>query len=112
MADELKQAIQEHAEGPASAEVDGQRVTQHKLKDQIEADTHLAGRRRSRHARIGRQAARLVELAAPGLVAVQDAAGDLGDFFCLLDRDHDHAVAVDVPGMGKGTMPRLTFGAE
>ena len=41
MADDLKDTIKESAEGPASAEVDGQRVTQHKLKDQIEADRYV-----------------------------------------------------------------------
>lgn len=40
MADELKDKIRENAAGPASAEVDGQRVTQHNLKDQIEADRY------------------------------------------------------------------------
>lgn len=40
MADELKDKIKENAAGPASAEVDGQRVTQHNLKDQIEADRY------------------------------------------------------------------------
>ena len=56
MADNLKDSIKESAEGPASAEVDGQRVTQHKLKDQIEADRYVKssdavakrGRRRRR----------------------------------------------------------------
>lgn len=41
MADDLKDVIKENAEGPASAEVDGQRVTQHPLPDQIEADRYL-----------------------------------------------------------------------
>lgn len=41
MPDDLKDKIKENAEGPASAEVDGQRVTQHNLRDQIEADRYL-----------------------------------------------------------------------
>ena len=41
MADDLKDSIRDNAAGPASAEVDGQRVTQHKLKDQIEADRYV-----------------------------------------------------------------------
>jgi hypothetical protein len=41
MAD-LKTVIEESASGPAQASVDGQSVTQHNIKDLIEADKYLA----------------------------------------------------------------------
>jgi hypothetical protein len=44
MADDLKEAIKQNAEGPESAEADGVRVKQHSLQDQIEADKYLAGK--------------------------------------------------------------------
>ena len=44
MAEDLKDAIKQNAEGPESAEADGVRVKQHGLKDQIEADKYLAGK--------------------------------------------------------------------
>ena len=42
--DDLKDTIKQNAEGPESAEVDGVRVKQHGLRDQIEADKYLAGK--------------------------------------------------------------------
>ena len=44
MADELTQAIQENASGPAKASGDAGSIDQHKLKDQIAADKHLASK--------------------------------------------------------------------
>ena len=44
MAEDLKDAIKQNAEGPESAEADGVRVKQHGLRDQIEADKYLAGK--------------------------------------------------------------------
>ena len=38
----LDDAIRQNATGPKSAEVDGQKVEQHSLKDQIAADEYLA----------------------------------------------------------------------
>ncbi len=38
----LEEAIKQNAVGPKSAEVDGQRVEQHSLTDQIKADEYLA----------------------------------------------------------------------
>lgn len=38
----LESAIRQNASGPKSAEVDGQKVEQHSLKDQIVADEYLA----------------------------------------------------------------------
>lgn len=37
----LESAIRQNAAGPKSAEVDGQKVEQHSLKDQIAADEYL-----------------------------------------------------------------------
>jgi hypothetical protein len=44
MADDLKDAIQENAVGPALAEVDGVKTQQHPLPDQIAADKYLAAK--------------------------------------------------------------------
>jgi hypothetical protein len=44
MAEDLKDTIKQNAEGPESAEVDGVRVKQHGLRDQIEADKYLANK--------------------------------------------------------------------
>ena len=44
MADDLKDAIKQNAEGPESAEADGVKTKQHSLRDQIEADKYLAGK--------------------------------------------------------------------
>ena len=42
--DKITETIVKNASGPKSAEVDGQRVEQHSLKDQIEADKYLASK--------------------------------------------------------------------
>jgi len=44
MAEEVENAIRQNAEGPESAEVDGVKVKQHPLPDQIAADKYLAGK--------------------------------------------------------------------
>jgi hypothetical protein len=44
MPDDLKDAIRENATGPQSAATDGVNVRQHSLRDQIEADKHLANK--------------------------------------------------------------------
>ena len=44
MADEIEHAITQNAQGPQSAEADGVRMTQHSLRDQIEADKYLASK--------------------------------------------------------------------
>ena len=62
MPDDLKDKIKENTEGPASAEVDGQRVTQHNLKDQIEADRYL----QSKQAMKKRLGIRLTKIVPPG----------------------------------------------
>jgi len=65
MADELKEVIEENASGPASAEVDGQRVTQHKLKDQIEADRYVKS---SDAVAKGHRGLRISKMVPPGAV--------------------------------------------
>ena len=47
MSEELKleDKIRENAAGPRSAEIDGQKVEQHSLPDQIAADEYLASKK-------------------------------------------------------------------
>ena len=45
MADDLAETIRENAAGPEEATVDGVRMKQHGLSDQIAADKYLAGKR-------------------------------------------------------------------
>ena len=42
---EISEAIRKNAAGPKSAEIDGQKVEQHSLKDQIAADEYLASKK-------------------------------------------------------------------
>ena len=44
MADDLKDAIKQNAEGPKQASVDGTSTQQHSLADQIAADKYLASK--------------------------------------------------------------------
>jgi hypothetical protein len=44
VAEDIENAIRQNAQGPESAEVDGVKVKQHPLPDQIAADKYLAGR--------------------------------------------------------------------
>jgi len=41
----IEDAIRENASGPKSAEIDGQKVEQHSLADQIAADEYLASKK-------------------------------------------------------------------
>ena len=41
----IEEAIRKNASGPKSAEVDGQKVEQHSLQDQIAADAYLASKK-------------------------------------------------------------------
>ena len=45
MTEDLDSTILENAQGPESASGDGISVKQHNLRDQIEADKYLAGKR-------------------------------------------------------------------
>jgi hypothetical protein len=50
MTDEnIEDAIEENARGPKSASGDAGQVSQHSLKDQIEADRYLASRKAGQH---------------------------------------------------------------
>ena len=62
MAEELDSTIKQNAEGPAEVSVDGQRVRQHGVKDQIEADRYLASKAASRR-KLG---IRLTKVIPPG----------------------------------------------
>jgi len=44
MAEDLKDTIQQNAEGPKQASVDGVNIQQHSLGDQIAAGKYLAGK--------------------------------------------------------------------
>jgi len=44
MADDLKDAIKQNAEGPKQASADGVNVQQHAIADQIAADKYLASK--------------------------------------------------------------------
>ena len=48
MPENLANTIRDNAAGPAEASVDGQGVKQHRLRDQIEADRHLASKKAAR----------------------------------------------------------------
>jgi hypothetical protein len=47
MADDLENTIEQNAQGPRRAAVDGQSAEAHSLPDLIEADKHLARKRAS-----------------------------------------------------------------
>jgi len=65
MPDDEKDRIGKCAEEPASVEMDGQKVTQHRLKDQIEADKYLAAKETAKSKKLG---VRLVKIVPPGAV--------------------------------------------
>jgi hypothetical protein len=48
MAEDLDSTIRQNAQGPESAEVDGVKVKQHSLPDQIAADKYLAQKQAGR----------------------------------------------------------------
>ena len=62
---ELEQKIKDNATGPKSAESDGQKVEQHSLKDQIEADRYLNSKQAMKKKNIG---IRIGKLIPPGSV--------------------------------------------
>lgn len=66
MSDEqLDEKIKENAVGPKSAESDGQKVEQHSIEDQIEADRYLNAKKAVRKKNLG---IRLGKLVPPGSV--------------------------------------------
>ena len=48
--DDVKDALETNAQGPAEAEVDGVRARQHSLRDQIAADRYLRSQRSTANA--------------------------------------------------------------
>ncbi len=46
---ENDEKLRENANAPKSAEIDGQKIEQHSLKDQIEADRYLESKKALRH---------------------------------------------------------------
>ena len=60
---ELEQKIRDNASGPKSAESDGQRVEQHSIKDQIEADRYLNSKQAMKNKNMG---VRIGKLVPPG----------------------------------------------
>ncbi|MBI5724830.1 MAG: hypothetical protein HZA50_12795 [Planctomycetes bacterium] len=65
MAEELDDTISRNAKGPSSAEVDGVKVQQHSLPDQIEADKYLAGKQAGKNPA---KALTRVKIVPPGTV--------------------------------------------
>lgn len=53
MADDLNNAIQENAEGPAKATGDSGSIEQHKLPDQIAADRYLCAKKATKSKKRG-----------------------------------------------------------
>ncbi len=64
MAD-LTQTIEQNAQNPRQAESDGVQVTQHSLRDQIEADRYLASKQAKSKKHLG---LRLVKIAPGGSI--------------------------------------------
>jgi hypothetical protein len=65
MADDLEETIRDNAAGPASVSGDAGSVTQHPLRDQIEADKYLEARKAAKSAGRGLLFSKLVP---PGAV--------------------------------------------
>lgn len=59
----LDDAIRENAQGPAAASGDAGSMTQHKLRDQIEADRYLASKAATRNRKRGLM---ITKLSPPG----------------------------------------------
>ncbi len=55
----IEYAIRKNAAGPKSAEVDGQKVEQHSLPDQIAADNYLASKKAMRSRNSGLKISKL-----------------------------------------------------
>jgi hypothetical protein len=57
---EIDQSILDNAVGPKSAESDGQKVEQHSLKDQIEADRYLNAKKAMKNKNFGLKIGRII----------------------------------------------------
>jgi len=64
MENNLEEKIRENASGPKSAEIDGQKVEQHPLADQIAADEYLARRKAMRMRNCGLKITKLTSSGA------------------------------------------------
>ncbi|MEX0702018.1 MAG: hypothetical protein WD069_07975 [Planctomycetales bacterium] len=60
MADDLEDVIRQNAQAPASASMDGASAAQHPLRDQIEADRHLAARKAAKSPTFGLRLAKII----------------------------------------------------
>ncbi|MEX0715724.1 MAG: hypothetical protein WD066_04020 [Planctomycetaceae bacterium] len=77
MADDLEDTIRQNAQAPASASMDGASAAQHPLRDQIEADRHLAARKAAKSPTFGLRIGKIVppgrlrtnKVSTPGTVA-------------------------------------------
>ena len=55
----IEEALRKNAAGPKSAEVDGQKVEQHSLQDQIAADRYLASKKAAQSRNSGLKIAKM-----------------------------------------------------
>ena len=60
MPDNLDDAIQQNAEGPAKASGDSGSIEQHSLRDQIDADRYLASKKAARKKKLGVRFSKLI----------------------------------------------------
>ncbi len=68
MVDDLQDTISENAQGPASASGDSGSMRQHSLRDQIEADKHLAAKAAVADRTKKTIGVRIVQLIPPGAI--------------------------------------------
>ncbi len=57
---EIEKSIKENAVGPKSAESDGQKVEQHSIADQIEADRYLNSKQAMKKRNLGLKVIRII----------------------------------------------------
>ena len=57
---EIEKSIKENAVGPKSAESDGQKVEQHSIADQIEADRYLNSKKAMKKRNLGLKVIRII----------------------------------------------------
>ncbi len=65
MSDEIDQSIKDNALGPKSAEGDGQKIEQHPIEDQIEADRYLNSKKAMKKRNLG---LRIGKFISPGSI--------------------------------------------
>jgi len=57
---EIEKSIKENAVGPKSAESDGQKVEQHSIAEQIEADRYLSSKKTMKKRNLGLKVIRII----------------------------------------------------